>query len=212
MVNDESEQHLVHRLEAFSDIVIGFSLAQLGLSLTIPKHASDIFSHVHGATGIFAVVITFGLICAVWWAHNRLFRHLFIPSAPNILANFAALCGVIFLAYSMQLLVRADFQDRVAYCMYTGSYGWIMLLFSFIAWNGLRVRGARMNAGLRTQSTKFAVRTTIVAAWFILVTVLTSALGLSPETAQWLFLVLAVALIAQRMISRRVSPAASETN
>jgi hypothetical protein len=30
-----------HRLEAFSDVVIGFSLAQLGLTLVIPAHAIE---------------------------------------------------------------------------------------------------------------------------------------------------------------------------
>jgi hypothetical protein len=58
-VRDESEKEVIHRLEAFSDIVIGFSLAQLGLSLTIPAHARDLFVHVRGATGLLALVITF---------------------------------------------------------------------------------------------------------------------------------------------------------
>ena len=39
MLRDEPEKEVVHRLEAFSDIVIGFSLAQLGLSLTLPARA-----------------------------------------------------------------------------------------------------------------------------------------------------------------------------
>jgi hypothetical protein len=37
---DETEQRLIRRLESFSDIIIGFSLAQLALSLAIPKNGA----------------------------------------------------------------------------------------------------------------------------------------------------------------------------
>jgi hypothetical protein len=52
MIRDESEKEVVHRLEAFSDIVIGFSLAQLGLTLIIPRHAIDLFSNGNGVRAL----------------------------------------------------------------------------------------------------------------------------------------------------------------
>jgi uncharacterized membrane protein len=201
-VRDESEKEVIHRLEAFSDIVIGFSLAQLGLSLTIPPHARDLFTHVRGASGLIALFITFTLVCAVWWMHHRLFRHLFVPVRINIVANFAALCGVILLAYSMQVLLHNGMTDPVAFPMYTGSYAWIMVLFSLIAWNGMRLRGSQMNPQLRLDSMHYAVRLSIIASWLVVMTLTTSVFGVRPEVAQWLFFVLVIPLAINRFIAR----------
>jgi uncharacterized membrane protein len=209
-MRDESEKEVIHRLEAFSDIVIGFSLAQLGLSLTIPRHARDLFTHVHGAVGIFSLAVTFILICGVWWMHHRLFRHLFVPTPLNIIANFAALGGVIFLAYSMQVLAHVGLSDPVAFPMYTGSYAWIVLLFAAIAWNGVRLRAAQMSAQLRIDSIYHAVRLSIIALWLTLMTVATSVFGVSSDVAQWLFLGLILPLAINRFLNaRRHSLAAS---
>lgn len=209
-MRDESEKEVIHRLEAFSDIVIGFSLAQLGLSLTIPEHGRDLFLHVRGATGLIALCITFVLVCGVWWMHHRLFRHLFVPTPANIIANFAALGGVIFLAYSMQVLVHVHFTDPVAFALYTGSYGWIMVLFALMAWNGIRLRRDRLGAEVRTASFHYAVRLSIIALWLVIMTIAVSLFGVKPQIAQWLFVALAVPLTINRLIdSRRRRLAAS---
>ncbi len=169
-MREESEKEVVHRLEAFSDIVIGFSLAQLGLSLVIPRHAEELFSSGAAARGMIALAITFALVCAVWWSHHRLFRYVFVAAPVNILANFAALGGVIFLAYSMQVLVHVGFSDRIAYAMYTGSYAWITLLFAFMAWNGLRLRRAALMEIQVRQAVRFAWRMSIIGVWLALMT------------------------------------------
>jgi uncharacterized membrane protein len=202
-VRDESEKEVIHRLEAFSDIVIGFSLAQLGLSLTIPAHARDLFVHARGATGLFALLITFSLVCAVWWLHHKLFRHLFVPNRISIVANFAALGGVIYLAYSMQVLVHAGLNDPVAFPMYTGSYAWIMVLFAAIAWNGIRLRGSHMSAELRADQLHYAVRISIIGIWFLVMTLAISVFGLHADVAQWLFLLLVIPLAVSRLLFKR---------
>lgn len=209
-MRDESEKEVVHRLEAFSDIVIGFSLAQLGLSLTMPDHGRDLFTHVRGATGIIALIITFTLVCGVWWMHHRLFRHLFVPTPINIIANFAALGGVIFLAYSMQVLVHVHFADAVAFALYTGSYAWIMVLFAAIAWNGMRLRRGRMDAELRMVCFHYAVRLSIIAAWLVVMTLATTLFGVRPQVTQWLFVLLVVPLTINRIIGRRRERAAEK--
>jgi len=44
-MHEEREARLVHRIESFSDLVIGFSLALLGLTLVIPAHATELLAH-----------------------------------------------------------------------------------------------------------------------------------------------------------------------
>jgi uncharacterized membrane protein len=201
-MRDESEKEVIHRLEAFSDIVIGFSLAQLALSLTMPAHGRDLFVHISGARVLIALVITFALVCAIWWSHHRLFRHLFVPTRVNIFANFAALGGVIFLTYSMQVLLHVGMGDAVAYAMYTGSYGWILLLFAFIAWNGLRLRGAQLHAELHAHSVNLAVRLTVIGLWLAAMTAVTLIFGFQPRVMQWLVLALVAVMAVYRIATR----------
>lgn len=203
-MRDESEKEVIHRLEAFSDIVIGFSLAQLGLTLTIPAHARDLFTHIHGATSLMGLVITFTLVCGVWWSHHRLFRHLFVPTTINIVANFAALGGVIFLAYSMQVLLHFGFGDPVAFPMYTGAYAWILLLFSFIAWNGMRLRSRQMHAELRSLSLLYTIRLSVVALYLTLMTVAVLVFGLHSNVSLWMFAALVVVVAVSRILARRL--------
>lgn len=205
-MRDESEKEVIHRLEAFSDIVIGFSLAQLALTLVIPLHgARDLFVHVKGASELIGFLITFTLVCAIWWSHHRLFRHLFVPTPVNIVANFAALAGVIFLTFSVQVLVHFSLHDTTAYAMYTGSYAWITLLFSAMAWNGLRLRGDKMPRDVQANGKKFAVRTSMIAGWLIAITAATSVFGVSNNIVPWLTLGFVVSLAVYRAVTRRGS-------
>jgi uncharacterized membrane protein len=206
-MRDESEKEVIHRLEAFSDIVIGFSLAQLALTLTIPQHAIDLFAHVPGARTLLGFAITFALVCAVWWSHHRLFRHAFVPTPINILANFAALGGVIFLSYSMQVFVHVSLIDRIAYAMYTGSYAWIMLLFAFMWWNGIRLRGTQFPDNARATAVRFAVRTTIVGVWLVAMTAIALVLGPQAPVNQLMVVLLVIALLTARLALRRRSRA-----
>ena len=73
-------------MEAFSDIVIGFSLGQLALVLVIPAHAIDF---VQRPEGIIAFLVTFVLIVRFWWLHFMIFEHYFEPSRLMIVCNFA---------------------------------------------------------------------------------------------------------------------------
>ena len=91
---DETQQRLIHRLEAFSDIIIGFSLAQLALSLAIPKNGAEgLLQH---SEPLIAFIITFALVCGMWWAHHKLFVHYFVPIPVMVVLNFITLAGVSF--------------------------------------------------------------------------------------------------------------------
>src|SRR5581483_8333709 len=70
---------------------------------------------VNGARGllddtapIIAFIITFALVCGMWWAHHRLFVHWFVPVPPMVVLNFITLAGVSFAVYSVQLMLHKD--------------------------------------------------------------------------------------------------------
>jgi uncharacterized membrane protein len=93
-LGDDKDEHLLHRLEAFSDIVIGFCLAQVTFSLRNP------FSHgTTSATNLYAFGLTFLLIVSMWWLHNRLFAKLFVINVVTIGANFIMLGSLMLMIY-----------------------------------------------------------------------------------------------------------------
>jgi uncharacterized membrane protein len=60
------DEVFVRRLEAFGDIVMGFSLALLGLTLVVPDHAAALVEHQNW---LVAYVWTFALVCVLWASH-----------------------------------------------------------------------------------------------------------------------------------------------
>lgn len=204
LMRKESEKEVIHRLEAFSDIVIGFSLAQLGLSLTIPGRVSDIFAPAHGLSTLGAFVMTFSLVCSLWWMHHRLFRHLFVPTPLNVWLNFAALGGVLFYAYVMQVLLHLSFRDPYAISLYLGCYAYIVVLFAYLAWYGLRTRGGELTQTERTEQSDFTVRLTILALGFSAFSAVTLISGSNRHVLEiGVVLVILPALIHRAVIRAR---------
>ena len=91
-----TDERLVHRLEAFSDVVIGFVLAEMAITLSVPKTlptSSDL------GLNLLAFAMTFGLVSVLWYMHNRLFAYYFVANAPMIGMNFVMLGGLIIMGY-----------------------------------------------------------------------------------------------------------------
>lgn len=137
MVKGESEERSIHRFEAFSDIVIGFSLAQLGASLAIPAHPSDLFAH---PMWLIAFLWAFAVICTMWWFHHRFFALLFRPRAAPILLNFLWLAVVVLCVYTAQISSRylADVVVwRMYFVLFALAYGLLAMQYRI----GIRLRG-----------------------------------------------------------------------
>lgn len=124
---------LLQRVEIFSDVVLGFSLAELGLSLSLPTFGHPIAEVLTHPWGLIAFVWTFGTICLLWVRNNHLFRHFFIPNAFSLTLNFAQLGAAVMMVYMVQVLIRAiqldgpgDIKNGIA--MYCGSFVLLQVL------------------------------------------------------------------------------------
>ncbi|MBD5655737.1 MAG: DUF1211 domain-containing protein, partial [Candidatus Eremiobacteraeota bacterium] len=115
-----------HRLEAFSDIVIGFSLAEIGLSLVVPPHAIDFVAR---PTEIFAFVVTFIVVVRFWWVHDLIFEHYFVPNRAMTACNFIALASLILQVFCLQFylhfvpLNEGAVASRIYFAFFAVSYG-----------------------------------------------------------------------------------------
>jgi uncharacterized membrane protein len=130
----------LHRLEAFSDIVIGFCIAEMGLNLLIPQHAND-YGGIR--TSVIGFVISFFLISVVWWVHQRIFRTFFVLTPLTLFLNFTLLGSLVLMVYVQQILlhfigqkVRVDELLR----LWMASYGIVYVLLDGMLWIGLRER------------------------------------------------------------------------
>jgi len=155
-----AERKTVGRLESFSDIVFGFSLVNLAFNLRVPATSHDLVSQIPN----FAVfVVTFGLLCSLWWLHHQVFRDYFKPDGAGVFLNFALLASVALFSYPLQLYFRLGWGDPVTIAGYAvGS----MLVFGLIA--AMMAKGvwqfrATLSAHHRICGTGTAVATGIVA-------------------------------------------------
>jgi uncharacterized membrane protein len=135
------DERTLHRLEAFSDIVIGFCIAEMGLNLLVPQHASDLRTLRTGVTGF---AISFVLISIVWWVHQRIFRTFFVLTRATLLLNFTLLGSLVLMVYLQQIAVHFILTDpvnsgypvRLWMVSYVAVYG----LLDAMLWIGLGAR------------------------------------------------------------------------
>jgi len=129
------DERLTSRLEAFGDLVFGFSLSLIALRLDVPSRAEEIFELARW----FTVILTFALICRFWLEHYRIFRHQFVVRGPDMVVNFVFLFGIAILPYAVQTFLRFKMQ-LVPFSLYIGDVALILSTLSFLRMRGLRQR------------------------------------------------------------------------
>lgn len=129
------DERLTSRLEAFGDLVFGFSLSLIALRLDMPARAEDIFEAKRWVT----VILTFAFICRFWLEHHRVFRHQFVVRTLDMVVNFVFLFGIAILPYAVQTFLRFQMQ-LVSLSLYLGDVILILTTLSFLRIRGLRQR------------------------------------------------------------------------
>jgi uncharacterized membrane protein len=131
------QRHFAKRLEAFGDIVIGFSLSQLALQLTLPAHAADLFGHPIRFVLFFG---TFALVVACWLRMHRIFASAFVPAGVELVMLFAYLGLTALLPFALSANVRyaVNAHDAVyGFALYAGTWAAISataLVLDLFAW------------------------------------------------------------------------------
>ena len=131
------DERLTSRLEAFGDLVFGFSLSLIALRLDVPSRVEDIFEPTRWLT----VILTFALICRFWLEHHRIFRHQFVVRTPDMVINFMFLFGIAILPYAVQTFLRFQLQ-LMPFSLYLGDLIVVLTTLSFLRVRGLIQRRA----------------------------------------------------------------------
>ena len=134
---DAGDERLTSRLEAFGDLVFGFSLSFIAIRLDVPSSAEEIFEPMRWLT----VLVTFALICRFWLEHYRIFRHHFVVRPVDMAVNFAFLFGIAILPYAVQTFLRFQLQ-LLPFSLYLGDLIVVLTTLSFLRVRSLRQRRA----------------------------------------------------------------------
>jgi uncharacterized membrane protein len=89
------------RIDAFSDVVFGFALTLLVVSLEVPKTFDELLIMLHG---FFPFALCFLLLTLVWIQHYRFFRRFGLHDMATIWVNALLLFVVLFYVYPLKFL------------------------------------------------------------------------------------------------------------
>jgi hypothetical protein len=92
------------RLEAFSDIVFGFALTLLVVSLEVPRSYAELRTALRGFVPF---AICFAFLIWVWIEHRRFFRRYGLDDGPTLVINVVLLFVVLFFVYPLKFLFSA---------------------------------------------------------------------------------------------------------
>ena len=91
----------VGRIEAFSDVVFGFALTLIVVSVEVPKS----FDALHMTLrGFLPFALCFALLGSIWHSHYQFFRRYSLHDGVTIRINFALLFVVMFYVYPLKFL------------------------------------------------------------------------------------------------------------
>jgi uncharacterized membrane protein len=198
-----NEEFFVRRLETFGDIVIGFSLAQLGFSLVVPGHAAALVDHF---SWLIAFSWTFAVVCMMWAQHTWTFRYLFVPTPTSLLLNYMKLALIVLLVFAIQVLLRAFESGAprdvvVANVLYWGCFAAILAISGAIAAIGLRTRGPELPPDVARKA-RSRIGRTAAAALATTAGIAVGARGDSAVMAQTISAFMAAGIVAGRIGER----------
>jgi uncharacterized membrane protein len=155
-------ERFTHRLEAFSDLVFGFSLSLLATRLDVPANLSEVFEAKRWGT----FIVTFAIICGIWLAHHRVFRHEFVAHTPDVIMNFIFLLGIAVMPYSVQTYLRFP-AGSDAIVLYFGDFVLIFAALASLRWRALLQRRGNPDTDVRVREWRATVRQLLIVLGFV---------------------------------------------
>jgi len=139
------------RIDGFSDVVFGFALTLLVVSLEVPKSYVELHELMRG---FLPFAISFILLMTIWYEHFQFFRRFGLHDTGTIALNAALLFVVLFYVYPLKFLFGLIVNQMMGVAsndiqpgqttelmvLYGLGFMTIYLLFAGLYWNGWRQR------------------------------------------------------------------------
>jgi uncharacterized membrane protein len=93
--------HEVSRIEAFSDIVFGFALTLIVVSLEVPESYEELMRLMRGFLGF---AICFAVLMWIWHEHYTFFRRYALTDGYTVVLNTMLLFLVLYYVYPLKFI------------------------------------------------------------------------------------------------------------
>jgi uncharacterized membrane protein len=93
--------HEVSRVEAFSDVVFGFAISLLVVSLEAPKTYAQMREMLRG---FLPFAICFWLFIDIWFEHHHFFKRYALQDKPTVFLNTLLLFVILFYVYPLKYM------------------------------------------------------------------------------------------------------------
>lgn len=94
--------HEVSRLEAFSDVIFGFAISLLVVSLEAPKSYEQLMEMMHG---MLPFALCFFVFIDMWFEHHHFFRRYALGDMATVAINTVLLFVILFYVYPMRYML-----------------------------------------------------------------------------------------------------------
>src|SRR5207247_2036070 len=95
--------HEVSRLEAFSDVVFGFAMSLLVVSLEAPKSYRELIETLRG---VLPFAFCFFIFIMIWWEHHRLYKRYALHDATMTAINTVLLFVILVYVYPLKFMAQ----------------------------------------------------------------------------------------------------------
>lgn len=134
----------VSRIEAFSDVVFGFALTLIVVSLEVPTTFAELMQTMRGFP---AFAICFAMLTWVWHCHHTFFRRYALGDEITIALNTALLFVVLFYIYPLKFMfsivtgqIRSGGDASALFVIYGLGFAGIFALFIALYAHAWRLR------------------------------------------------------------------------
>jgi uncharacterized membrane protein len=152
----------VSRVEAFSDVVFGFALTLIVVSLEVPKSFGELMKVMNG---FLAFAICFAMLTWIWYVHHTFFRRYALQDEITIALNTMLLFLVLFYTYPLKFIfsvVTGQITSTVGdagtlFIIYGLGFAGIFAVFFFLYLHALKKREQLELNALEVHDTKTAM-------------------------------------------------------
>lgn len=136
--------HEVSRLEAFSDVVFGFALTLIVVSLEVPRTYEELMTAMRGFP---AFAFCFAILIWIWYAHYTYFRRYGLHDEFTVWMNTSLLFVVLFYVYPLKFVFTSmghpgysAHQGRVLFTIYGLGFTGIFFIYMVLYAHALKKR------------------------------------------------------------------------
>jgi uncharacterized membrane protein len=192
----------ISRLEAFCDVVFGFALTLLVVSLEVPRNYAELIAAMRGFVPF---AVCFAQLIMIWRAHYQFSRRYGLQDPYTMTLNVVLLFLVLFYVYPLKFVFTMIFdqisghgmgidfhQGSVLMRIYAAGFTAVFVLFALMYLHAYQLRREIGLNAVEEMATRFSVQENTVTAAIGLVSFLLAFKY--PGAAGWWFFLLAPAL------------------